>query len=383
MEQNKKKKEPVPNFSPSHDELEKLHYQYPIQHKYTFEDHAIIKRMKEDKKWTVSDKKKRPIDILHFHETGDIQMAEEDEITGIPLATLPFIDAIDDLDFVNRTYRLNARNNRIICIDVEPYADNELKSAIYNSPVSYIELSQNGGLHALIQVPETFITDENRYLFDELSVFKEPTLKENGEDVRTGRYEILLNDHYTTFTKRIMRIITEEPDYNEPKNKAWLEQFLQNIVNMDKERQKTREQIRKIQIEGIESQLSDEQKNRIKKISMLPAFDEIKEELELKINNNATDLSEMEMYIANSAMGYTINTIKRAKATRSYGKLASRMTEIEIVYIVYNMLQDVLPYREKHEEFRQGVTWLLYTAKKAYAYTMAKRKEEAKQKKKG
>lgn len=377
------KKEPIPNHRPTDEQLEALRYQYPIQHKYTFEDNPIIAQIKHDKRWTVSDKQKRPIDILLLKETGEIKMAEMDEFKMIPLSDLPFIDSIEELDFVNRTYRLQAHKNRIICIDVEPYADPELKFSILNSPVGYAELSENGGIHALIKVPESFINDENRYLFDELSVFKEPTLKENGKEVRTGRYEVLINDHYTTFTKRIMKDIDTEPDYTTGENKQWLENFIAHIVKEDQERQKVREQIRKIQLEGVENELNDEQKSRVRKIMTLPAFDEIKEELEIKLDGKTTDMSEFEMYMANSATGYTLNIIKRAKTTRTYGKIASRLTEMEIIYIVYYLLQDVLPFREKHDEFRQGVPWLLHLAQKAYVHTTAKRKLEAKTKKKG
>src|SRR5699024_2046810 len=99
-----------------------------------------------------------------------------------------------------------------------------------------------------------------RYMFEDLSVFKEPV--PDGED-RPAHYEVLFNDHYITFTKRAA---TQKPtvDFNtnqEAKNK--LVQFLQNIVHLDKERREKRELAKSHQIDVYLDSITDEKKVQI------------------------------------------------------------------------------------------------------------------------
>lgn len=346
---------------------------FPMVHPLLFSQNPLISKLSADPNWTVSDNKKRPVNAKILLETYQLFNAKLDEKKDWPLVTLPELDADKNLDCVNRAYRLRARENRVIAIDVEPIAPNWMKHQVLNFPAQYTELSKNGGVHALILVPEYLINEDNRYLFDDLSVFKEPVPKDNnGKDLRSAFFEVIFNDHYLTFTKRML---TEKPcaDYeNDPVARQFLVSFLINILEMDQKRKAEREVIRQYQIDMIDRELDEKKQADIRSFLNMEIFEKARSKsIERKANDFAGDTSRYEMSVASGIAYYVIQNHKIALDTNSSRELAESLSEKDLAYAIYLMLKDVVPHREKHDEYRNDMPWLLFISKRAYEFVTA------------
>lgn len=341
-------------------------------HPTVFAANHLVDHLKDEPMWTMSSKDKRPIDAKVFLETDAIEDAYLEGPS--PLVTLTQLDADNRLQAVNRAYRLHAKDNRVIAIDVEPEATDQMKEMVLNFPAHYTELSMNGGVHLFIMVPEDLVDDSNRYMFDELSVFKEPVPK---GDTRPAHFEVIFNDHYITFTKRML---TQKPCVNyatDPQAKAQLKSFLDNIVALDVQRRKDRELAKQYKVEIFDNSMNPEQLERIEQFTSLTALDRPKQQAsEKQASDYGGDHSRYEMSTATSIAAHVIKVHRMAKGTLSFSELASKLKEPDLIYAIYTIILDILPYREKHDEYRDDLPWLMYTSKGAYEYIKAQNAKE-------
>lgn len=344
-------------------------------HPTTFGANYLVQHLSTEPFWTVSDDNKRPVDAKQLLETGVVENASLDGES--PLVPLTALDADSRLMAVNRAYRLHAKDNRVIAIDVEPEAPQSMKEMVLNFPAHYTELSRNGGVHLFIKVPDDLVTDDNRYMFDELSVFKEPIPK--GEN-RPAHFEVMFNDHYITFTKRML---TDKPcvDYNKnPAAKGQLERFLTTLFKMDKQRRIDREIAKQYKVELFDKSITPEKQDLIEQFLELQALDDAKQKAgEKQPADYGNDMSRYESAVSASLAGSAIRIHNMAKRTISFADMADALKDTDLIYAVYLMIKDILPYRDKHEEFRDDLPWLMYVAKGAYEYTKA---QDAQRKKK-
>lgn len=354
--------------------------QFPMVHPVIFAQNPLIHHLNGDPHWTVSDDNKRPVNARVLLDT---EVAYNVKFDGEwPLVTLQELDANPNLQAVNRAYRLRARENRVIAIDVEPSAPENMKQEVLEFPAHYTELSKNGGVHLLILVPEDLVTPENRYMFDDLSVFKEPVPKpeDPSEKPREAHFEVLFNDHFVTFTKRML---TDKPciDYNQdPDAKAKLAGFLKNIVELDKQRKKERELAKQYRIGMMKNIIDEEKEKTIESFISIKPFEKAKEQAGSKSASDfGDDYSRYEMSVANGLAFHAIRVHKLAKDTLSFREMAESLTEQDLAYAIYLLLKDAIPHRDKHDETRDGLPWLLFTSKRAYEYVKA---QNAKRKKK-
>lgn len=345
---------------------------FPMVHPLTFKQNPLIRKLASEENWTLSDIQKRPINARAYLVSGMIYNAKFDGEN--PLVTLDELDNDPNLQAVNRAYRLKARENRVIAVDIEPEAPEMMKLQALNMPAHYTELSTNGGVHLLIQVPEDIITDENRYMFDDLAVMKEPVPKDPVTDKqeRGAYFEVIFNDHFITFTKRML---TTKPcvDYNQdPQAKSQLKAFIDNITLLDRKRKEERELAKKFRIQMIEGMVDDEKRAHIERFINMKPFEQVRRQASEKdVSDFGGDDSRYEMSVAGSIAFHVIRIHKLAKDTLSFQDMANALTEQDLVYSIYLILKDVIPYRDKHDEDREGLSWLLFTAKKAYEYIKA------------
>lgn len=345
-------------------------------HPSVFANNPIVKRLTSDPQWTMSDNLKRPVDAEHLLATGDVINASLDGPS--PLVTLDRIDADDRLAAVNRAYRLHARDNRVIAIDVEPEASDAMKESVLNFPSHYTELSKNGGVHLFILVPEDLVDDNNRYMFDDLSVFKEPVPK--GES-RPAHFEVMFNDHYITFTKRML---VDKPAANFVQDldaKAKLKAFLDQMVELDKERKKNREIAKQYKVEMYDKSIDDDTMQAIQTFIELRGFDRPKMQAgEKTADDYGGDKSLYESSTASSIASHVIRIHRMAKTTISFSDIAYKLKDSDLIYAVYLILKDIIPHRDKHDETRDDLPWLVYVAKNAYEYIKAQDAKERRDK---
>ena len=343
----------------------------PMQHPITFRSNHLIQHIANERKWTMSSDNKMPIDAAIFLQTKEIEPASLKD-GNQPLVTLPDLDRDPNLDAVNRAYRLHARDNRVIMVDVEPHATDALKNGSLNMPAHYTELSKNGGVHLLILVPEDLINDDNRYMFDELSVLKQAVDPDNPKE---PAYEVLFNDHYITFTKRML---VDKPciNYNQDLNaKAQLKAFLDNLVRMDRDRREKRIAAKKELTDILDDMFDHAIDQRIKKFISAKPFDVARDKVSEKTPEDyGNDMSSYESGVASALAGHVINIQEKMLKTLSYKELAESLKEEHLIRAVYFLLKDTIPHRDKHDEFRDDIPWLMYVARNSMAYIRSRQK---------
>ena len=345
---------------------------FPMVHPDIFRKNPLIETIAGDENWTVSTKDKRPVNAKRLLRDNEVRNINFDY--GNPLVSLDDLDANPDLQAVNRTYRLKARENSIIAIDVEPEAPESMKKEVLSFPSHYTELSMNGGVHLLIKVPRDLINDDNRYMFEELSVCKEFIPK---GVKRQAYFEVMFNDHFMTFTKK-MDVNKRIADFeNNQEDRDKLISFLNNLVELDKDRKKERELAKQYQVEMLDNLIDEDKKEDIEKFINLKPFDRAKQQASAKdVKNFGDDYSRYEMSVINGLASHTLHIYNLAKGTISFKDTVNLFTEQDLVHAVYLLAKDIIPYRDKHDEIREGLPWLLYTAKQGYAYIKAQRSKD-------
>lgn len=347
---------------------------FPMVHPNVFSSNPLIQKIAGEKNWTVSDINKKPIHAELFLSTGELKGAFFSD--GNPLVELSRLDADPNLQAVNRAYRLHARDNRVIAIDVEPSAPDAMKEQLLEFPAHYTELSMRGGVHLLIEIPDDWIPQEAMYLFEGVSVFKEPVPK--GEN-REAHYEVIFNDHYITFTKKMDTLKPPADLYRDLEARHRIENFLRNIALLDEDKKAQREAAKQHRIQLQQALLEPETKKKIDEFLALSALDVAREEACAKtIEDYGGDSSRYEMAVASTLAFHTKKTHTMAKDTQSFRSLALSMKDQDLVHAIYIMMQDIVPYRDKHDEDREGLPWLLYTAKKAYEYVKSQKNQKKK-----
>lgn len=346
---------------------QQLKDQYPQFSTDTLMKYQIIQKIADDERWTISDKKKRPVDAKHLLETYEVRHARVYD-DPYPLVNLHKLNADENLAETNRAYRLQAQNNRIIIIDIEPKASVELRQFALDFPAHLTEISTNGGVHLMIELPEKVITPENEYILTS-TVIKSPD----------DTFEIICNDHYITFTKKF---VLDKPaaDYiNNEDDFKRLESFLANIVEMDAEAQENRELKKQMAIEFDDSDINLEGIEKLLDSTSFIDFMDRQSEKSPKDFNN--DQSRYEGSVATACAGHVFRFVQNLEDTQVLKHTFAHFTENDWIYAAYLMTKFVIPEREKHLEIRDGLPWLLYNAQSGWTFIRAK--EEQKKNKKG
>lgn len=346
-----------------------------------FSNNLLIQELSNDKSWTVSDIEKRPIDAKYLLSNGIVRNAVlNSEIN--PLVTLHELNNNSNLTNVNRTYRLSALENRTFMIDIEPKTDDETLKQWAKFPAQYTEVSTNGGLHLLIQVPESLINEDNEYIFNTLTVIKEGDHNE---------VEYLFNRHYITFTKRIPLEKQSSMFAEGSQEYKQLEQLLQHLVDLDSKNKEIRQKANtlatdltelNINLDIVKPQLPENatSDSLLYNITLANAsFIEHLPKQEDCLNDKGTE--DMSLYEYRIASKITRQLIKGIGQIISYGPKTAKLynktnhilefTENDIIYLTYCYIKEILPYRDKHDQYREAMPWLLYVAKNAYLRTKA------------
>lgn len=329
-----------------------------------FMKYPIIQHLGKDNRWTISDKEKRPVDAKYLLETHEVRNARVYD-HPYPLVKLEELNTDPNLYHTNRAYRAQAQNNHVIMLDVEPSASPEVKQFAIDFPAHFTELSRNGGVHLVIAVPDKAITPENEYLFTS-TVIKSPD----------NTFELILNDHYITFTKRIIHDKPIADFKNNPEDFNKLVTFLDNIVKMDAKAKEERELKRRMAIDFDDSDLH---LNLINKVIESKSFvDFMQKQSEKTPDNFHGDTSRYEGSIATACAGHVHRFATSLPNTLVLKDTFKDMTENDWIYAAYLMTQFIVPKRDKHDEYRDGMPWLLYNAQSGWTFIRAKDEQKKK-----
>lgn len=313
-----------------------------------FYQNPVIQKLSANKRWTVSTtkeitwengkkKNKMPIDMYELMHNNRIWGCAWDR-GHHPLVDLPTLcETIPTA--VNNTYRTDAYEDNIVILDVENRCPEHLKRRFLELPYKYGEISMSGkGLHLVFDFPKD--------IFEKYpNAITKASLQSEDKD-----YEIIIADHFITFTRNVL------PPANKEQNvKEFLQLFerLCQIQNKSVQVDTIRiDDIGTEQIERFEEIIEDLKKEEYKKSV---------KDFEYK-NKTGYDRSSYEYF----ASRFYYTCLKKLLQTK-YKDTA--YTDEEKAIIVYHIVSQKIPYREKHDETRAKMPWLLFIATRMIAKT--------------
>ena len=287
-----------------------------------FYNHPFIQSIAQHELWSISDAKKKPIDMWDFvfynqdlhrapkgakTHTGDCLMTLSDVCRYVPNAR-------------NNAYYFDSNKTGCIVLDVEPTCSDELKTAFLNTNYIYGEVSMSGkGFHLIYKTPEC------------LKKYPDAMKKTKMQDSKR-QFEFLM-EHWITFT----RIMIPPANPGAP----GIDDYFEQICALQKYTEKQ-----------FNFDVDAERPKNIPNLSVIMMV--MKNDLKYKktIDDFNGDKSRYEF-------GYAATLYCRLKRVLGTFK-QHEYTQTEKAWILYDIMTETLEHREKHETMRDGKPWLLY-----------------------
>ena len=295
---------------------------HPLFHQNTF-----IQEMADKYRWTISvPTTKMPINIRAILN-GEEKIFGAKHYDERNLATLQELtDASPDI--INCAIYLNSQTDNYVCLDIEKTCPKKIKNQFLKMPYIYGETSMSGeGVHLIFKIPDDWYTNDNYKTLREKTVSKE----------KHGYFE-LLTSHFVTLTRNML------PESKG--TKSWTD-FLAEFNKTQKPNKKiTRcDDYKKIDLSNIP--MGQEIVNRLVRIL-----------LKKDIGDYANDYSRYEFAVAS-----VLNArMKDMLASALIQKNGHNYTHLERCTILYAALSQKLEHRDRHDELRNGIPYLYYTA---------------------
>lgn len=350
----------------------------------TMNNHAflqtpLIQKMYAIPQWTVSDDDKKPINMREFIDTNFnrcslFKQSKDNDLSA--LVTGYEIEQYPQLTNTNRAFRFDGNDRRespILCIDVESTARESLVQRALDLPADYREWSKSGGLHVLVEIPPHCLPKEAEYLFSLAGIQHETT-----------EFECIFNRHFMTFTKKVINTPAHNLHDPESDDSLKLRNFLMRLVEIDEENQKRRLMLKSVQTTTMpEGYDLDNLPEEIKNLALFANSYVINELTELTPDDYEGNKSRYEYNVACRITGSIYREVHKGDnpfISSLIGKQVKDLNEWDYTYACYIRLSEVLPPRDKHNETRQGLDWLLYVANTATRYVLADEAEKEKNK---
>ena len=290
-----------------------------------FYDNPLIQRISSYKKWTVSDKEKRPIDMYALINYGKIWGLANDR-GHTPFVDLPTLCATLP-SAKNNAYFLDALIDGFVVLDIEPKCPDVIKQKLMELPYLYGEVSMSGkGIHLLFDLPE--------HILEKYPVAQNKmALKEEH-----GYYEILLN-HMVTFTRNTL------PVKNTGENISSFENIFEILASKVKD---TGNNLKVIPVTDIDE-------------NEIPYYNTLMATLTAQdYSKNLADFHGDNSRYEYGMAGFYYRLLSHLLTNGSYKD--HTYTDEEKVMIVYKLISDKLEYRPKHDQFRNNMPWLMFVA---------------------
>ena len=291
-----------------------------------FYSNPVIQRLAKEKRWTISDKDKVPIDMTDLLESNG--RAIHGALTRKE-GHNPFVDLYTLMSNIpnakNNAFCLDAKTDGVMVLDIEPKCPKVIAEKLLQLPAYYGEFSMSGkGYHLILPVPKEY---EDVYSCS-IAVKEEH-----------GYYEFLCN-HCVTFTRNIIPA-NYSPNIGqgtyEDYVKIWCE--LAENVNLNK---------KDTVIDVLKDEEDTEWTDYIQSILQSDAKAYKKEPSDFE-----DDMSRYEHGYTGHVYYVLLNVLKSLKVF---------YTKSQMVWEVYRATSELIPYREKHDTIHDGMPWLLYQA---------------------
>lgn len=289
-----------------------------------FYGNPVIQRLAFERRWTISDKDKVPIDMT------DLLASNGQVIHGALTKKeghCPYVDLHTLMKNIpnakNNAYWLDAKTDGILVLDIEPKCPKVISDRLLQLPALYGEYSMSGkGYHLILPLPNTY---------EDVFGCKTAVKEEH------GYYEFLCN-HYVTFTRNVL------PANLVPNMGTMSYDDYVNIWNEMAENIKVDE--KNIVLEIMSEEVDTEWTDYIQTILQSSECDYSKTPEDFE-----DDMSRFEYGCTSHYYHELIKILKSIKV--EYEK-------DELIWEIYRATAEILPYREKHDTARNGMPWLLY-----------------------
>lgn len=318
-----------------------------------FYDNDIIAELGRDRKWSISDNTKMPVNVPALLETGLIRGASSyhlptdavtlDELTrGIPNAS-------------NCAYYFEAELSGLLLIDVEKTCPPDIAMRILglaDQNALYTETSMSGkGYHLITALPQNF--------YD----FPASTRKAKIQEEH-GYYEVLLT-HWVTFTRKpIDTSILDEATRRAADDTYTLETF---YADLNESAKGIASADNNVDLDmGVLSpdNYTDAQKRFDQRIreQALPIVESTKRKSLADFNNDTSrwEFSTMSLVLRRCAelIQTRLNSDRVDDTDPAYDTLI--LTPGHLVRVAYPIIHQLIPHREKHDGERNGYPYLVY-----------------------
>ena len=314
-----------------------------------FYNNPVIQQIAGNKRWTVSTtkevigkdgkkKSKMPLDMYALINLEKVWGCAWDR------GHHPLVDLQTVCDILptarNNAYLLDATEDGFVVLDVEGACPEFLKKEFLKLPYKYGEISMSGhGLHLIFDLPR-----------DILAKYPDAATKASMQS-KDKDYEILMADHFVTFTRNVLPPSTGELTVKD------FENIFESLCSI----QKSSIKAESVRIEDIDT-------------SNILHFKEItdvlrKQEYGKTLKDFAYerragyDNSAYEHYL--SRFYYTC--LKKMLREKQYTNL--NYSDEEKALIIYTIASEKIPHRDKHDEKRAGMPWLLFLVTRMIAKT--------------
>lgn len=288
-----------------------------------FYNHPFIKSITDNEKWTVSDKDKKPIDMFAYKY--------RQQITGALFTDNKSLVSLPELcelipNARNNAYFMDSIVDKFVVLDIEPICPDTIKQKLLKTKYVYGEISMSGkGYHLIYPLPNCF----SKYPIAQ----KKIVIKEEH-----GYYEILLQ-HYVTFTRNMLPDATGGEDF---------EKIFEELASTQKET------IRK----NIDVQ------------ELKPNDIPLEKDILITLNHLDYNKTPIDFYNDMSKyeygfMGFLYYKLKKQLALQDYKE--HKYSDNEKAWLLYTVAKNKIPKRQKHDEYRNNLPWLLYLASEIIA----------------
>ena len=227
----------------------------------------------------------------------------------------------------NNAYYFDSNVTGHVVLDVEPDCPDELKEIFLHTNYVYGELSMSGrGYHLIYKTPDC------------LSKYPDAKKKIKMQDPHR-KFEFLM-EHYVTFTRNML----PPSDPNAPGIDAYFEQLCAMQQNTEKK---------------FDFNVDIERPENIPRYDMLIAMLKANCKYKKTVEDFGRDRSRYEF-------GYAATMYQRLKRILSQSK-GHEYTQTEQAWLLYDVLVEKIPYRDKHDTIRDGMPWLLYVIREMMA----------------
>lgn len=289
-----------------------------------FYGNPVIQKLALERRWTISDKDKVPIDMT------DLLMSNGQIIHGAlnkKEGHNPYVDLHTLMTHIpnaaNNAYWLDAKTDGVIVLDIEPKCPKEIAHELLKLPAYYGEYSMSGnGYHLILPLPNTFPE-----VYSCMNAVKE----------EHGYYEFLCN-HYVTFTRNVLPAGLV-PDMGQASYGDFMKIWNNLAVHVDLDK---RNSVQAVLDEEEDTEWTDFIQNILQ--SDVKAYRKTPDDF-------CDDMSRYEF-------GYTCHMYR--ELIEILKSLKVFYTRSQVVWEVYRAVSATIDYRDKHDTARNGMPWLLY-----------------------